>query len=106
MIGFCDPGYDLVTNVARRTFPPGQSVECLRCEVFRAIRSDELTSDQREHVTTVFYDRPHDWRIRSVISPVRADLRMVVDTLEDLRALEVDEECAINFGDTAMLESV
>src|SRR6266481_6199962 len=67
MTGFCDHNHDVVSNVVRRTFPPGQSVECVRSNVFRALKSNDLTPDQREHVTKVFYDRPRDWRLLSVI---------------------------------------
>jgi spore coat polysaccharide biosynthesis protein SpsF len=106
MMDLCAPEYDLVSNVVRRTFPPGQSVECVRSEAFRALRSAELTADQREHVTKVFYDQPGSWRVRSVTStePELASTRMVVDTLDDLRDLEAkgDGNCA--FAALAMPE--
>jgi spore coat polysaccharide biosynthesis protein SpsF len=107
MMRFSDSGYDVVSNVVRRTFPPGQSVECVRSDVYCALNSNELTPDQREHVTKVFYDRPHDWRLRSVIceDPGWSDARMVVDRLEDLRALEAGVDLPASFGDLARLES-
>ena len=107
MMRLSDRSCDVVSNVVRRTFPPGQSVECVRSDVFRALNSNELTSDQREHVTKVFYDRPDRWRLRSVIceDPAWANVRMVVDNLDDLRALEVDVVQPTSFGDLAKLES-
>jgi spore coat polysaccharide biosynthesis protein SpsF len=107
MIGFSDHNKDVVSNVVRRTFPPGQSVECVRSDVFRTLDSKKLTSDQREHVTKVFYDRPHDWRVRSVIceDPSWMGVRMVVDHLDDLRALEAGVKRPASFGDLARLES-
>jgi spore coat polysaccharide biosynthesis protein SpsF len=107
MMRFSDSGCDVVSNVVRRTFPPGQSVECVRSDVFRALNSNELTPDQREHVTKVFYDRPRDWRLRSVVcqDPGWSDTRMVVDSLEDLRALEAGIAQPKSFGDLARLQS-
>jgi spore coat polysaccharide biosynthesis protein SpsF len=106
MIDLCAPDYDLVSNVVRRTFPPGQSVECVRSETFRILRSVELTLDQREHVTRVFYERPGTWRVRSVTStrPEKASTRMVVDTIEDLRDLEARDNFSPAFAALAMPE--
>jgi spore coat polysaccharide biosynthesis protein SpsF len=106
MIQLSGRGPDVVSNVVRRTFPPGQSVECVRSAVFRALNAGDLTPDQREHVTKVFYDRPDDWRLRSVIcaEPQWADVRMVVDHLDDLRALEAGVAQPPSFGDLAKPE--
>jgi spore coat polysaccharide biosynthesis protein SpsF len=106
MIQLSGRGHDVVSNVVRRTFPPGQSVECVRSDIFRALNTDHLTPDQREHVTKVFYDRPDDWRLRSVIcaEPQWADVRMVVDHLDDLRALEAGVAQPPSFGDLAKPE--
>src|SRR5258705_11676116 len=51
MMRLSDHNHDVVSNVIRRTFPPGQSVECVRTDVFQALNSSELTLDQPEHVT-------------------------------------------------------
>ena len=90
MLGFRGPGHDVVSNVAKRTFPPGQSVECIRSDVFAALQADALTAAQQEHVTKVFYDGQGNWRLRSIVcrEPHLASTRMVVDSLDDLRALE------------------
>ena len=106
MMRLSDRSCDVVSNVVRRTFPPGQSVECVRTDVFRALNLNELTSDQREHVTKVFYDRPNHWRLRSVIceDPGWASVRMVVDHLDDLRALEAGVAQPASFGHLAKME--
>jgi spore coat polysaccharide biosynthesis protein SpsF len=85
-----EPRFDLVTNVKHRTFPPGQSVECVRSAAFAALDTTLLTPAQREHVTPVFYERS-DWQVRSVVcrEPRWAGTRMVVDTAEDLRQVEI-----------------
>ena len=106
MIGFCKDDFDMVSNVARRTFPAGQSVECLRSQPFLAVDSRNLTADQREHVTKFYYDDPHS-RIRSVVCQDRkwAGVRMVVDTPEDLEVLQAGIEQPASFCDLVRLES-
>jgi spore coat polysaccharide biosynthesis protein SpsF len=81
---------DLLTNVAERTFPPGESVEIVRTAAFLDWASADLTPEEREHVTLRFYRRRGQYRIRSVHSSslAHASRRLVVDTLDDLRALE------------------
>ncbi|MGJ4932265.1 cytidylyltransferase domain-containing protein [Bradyrhizobium sp. HKCCYLS2038] len=102
-----DGGHDVISNVVQRTFPAGQSVECVRSSVFCTLDPETLTADQREHVTKVFYDRPADWRMRSVVcSDARwMGERMVVDTLEDLRRLEDGAELPPSFGALAVAEA-
>lgn len=81
---------DLLTNVAERTFPPGESIEIVRARTFLGWKADELTAEEREHVTLHFYRRSERYRIRNV-SATDATLsgrRLVVDTIEDLRAIE------------------
>lgn len=106
MIGLTGRDYDVVSNVVRRTFPPGQSVECIRSDAFCALSPRDLTPDQREHVTGVFYERCDAYRMRSVIcaEPKWASVRMVVDCLDDLRALEAGIAMPESFGDLAVPE--
>lgn len=89
MTDFIAPDLDLVTNVKRRTFPPGQSVECIRSGALISLDTQALTAAQREHVTPVFYESGA-WRLRSIVctEPAWATTRMVVDTPEDLQQVE------------------
>lgn len=82
--------FDLITNVYPRTFPKGHSVEMVRGEAFAALDPWTLSVDEQEHVTTVFYRHPQQFRILNVTScdPRQAELSFVVDTVEDLRRLE------------------
>lgn len=85
-----DGAAELVTNVRRRTFPPGQSVEVVRTASFLALNPDSLTADEREHLTLYFYRHPGQFIIRSFVA-TETDLagrRLVVDTLDDLRHIE------------------
>ncbi len=106
MVGFVDGDYDLVTNVARRTFPPGQSVECVKASTLLSLRSPELSPEQREHVTKVFYDDRSKWNIRSVVSKDESwrAQPLVVDSLDDLKRLERHVELPQSFADLAMLD--
>ena len=81
---------DLVTTVFPRTFPVGQNVELIRTDALLRLRDDELTSEDREHVTRFFYRHPDRFSIRNIESgqPTRPGDSLAVDTLDDLRRLE------------------
>lgn len=81
---------DLVTNVAVRTFPPGQSVEVLRSETFLALDTTRFSREEQEHVTLHYYRHPERFRIRNLESGDQslARRRLVVDSIDDLQALE------------------
>ena len=106
MIGFCDDNFDIVSNVARRTFPAGQSVECVRSKSFLSVESRNLTIEQCEHVTKFYYEEAGS-RIRSVVcdDPKWSGVRMVVDTPQDLEVLLAGVEQSVSFGDLARLEN-
>lgn len=90
MIDRVSDDLDLLTNVAERTFPHGESVEIVRARTFLGWNADDLTAEEREHVTQHFYRRPDRYRIRNVFTTDSSlsGRRLVVDTPEDLRALE------------------
>lgn len=81
--------FDLVTNAKTRTFPAGQSVEVVRTSTFLGLDAAILDQDEQEHVTLHYYRHPDQFRIRSVISSDSslAQRRLVVDSLEDMKAL-------------------
>ena len=90
MMNRVSPDVDLLTNVAKRTFPPGESVEIVRSAEFLGWSAAALAPDEREHVTLRFYRQPERYRIRNVVADVASlsGTRLVVDTLEDLQALQ------------------
>lgn len=90
MIQRIRPQDDLVTNVAKRTFPPGQSVEILKSSTFTMINASTLDAAEKEHVTSKYYANPDLYVVNSVqsVSPALASQKMVVDSLEDLLFLE------------------
>lgn len=84
-----DEAYDLVTTVFPRTFPAGQNAELIRASTLLGLPSDELTAEDREHVTAFLYRRAQDYAVRNIESPARtAADSLAVDTIEDLRRLE------------------
>lgn len=90
MLKLAGDGSDIVTNVASRTFPPGQSVEILRSVPFLNIDGRSLDAEDKAHVTLPYYRAAAPFRMIKVVSrdPSLAKRRMVVDSIEDLRAME------------------
>jgi spore coat polysaccharide biosynthesis protein SpsF len=84
MMKLASQDVDLVTNVARRTFPPGQSVECIRARCFGDIDESTLTASQREHVTGAFYEPSRGFRLRRIMSLLSDAPDMTIDEPDDL----------------------
>ena len=59
------PDCDLATNVLRRTYPSGMSVEVIRAATLARVHP-LMDAAEREHVTTFFYAHPDHYRIVSV----------------------------------------
>jgi spore coat polysaccharide biosynthesis protein SpsF len=79
---------DVVSNVVRRTFPKGQSVEVIRLAALTRVHS-VMTRTEREHVTGWFYAHPSCVRILGFeASASCGGLQLSVDTLEDLIRIE------------------
>lgn len=85
--------FDLTTNTQPRTFPKGQSVEIVRTSTFLSGYQLMSESEDFEHVTRYFYNRPY--RIFNIDSGAAAgDVQLSVDTAEDFRRIEsVLSEC-------------
>jgi len=81
---------DLVTNVYQRTFPKGQSVEVLKSATFQQIDESQLSLDDREHVTPLYYRQPEAFKIVNMrsLNPQLRQFSCAIDTLEDLQRLE------------------
>lgn len=83
-------GWDVVTDVFPRTYPPGVSVEVIATETLARVL--ERTSDpaDREHVTRYVYGHPHEFRICNMgDDPARyLGVTLTVDTPDDLARTE------------------
>ncbi|PKN08822.1 MAG: hypothetical protein CVU73_06200 [Deltaproteobacteria bacterium HGW-Deltaproteobacteria-8] len=78
-------GADLVSNVLRRTYPKGQSVEVVSVEALRLAVRDMAEAEDREHVTRYLYARPERFAIRGFESGTDlGGVNMSVDTEADL----------------------
>lgn len=79
---------DLASNVQPRSFPRGMSVEVFRAEALERLLP-QMTAEDREHVTPLFYKADPPLRIAHLHSPVPLDhLQLAVDTPEDLALAE------------------
>lgn len=93
-------GHDLVTNVATRSFPKGQSVEVISCAAMRDAVAQMAAADEREHVTQYFYRNSGRFRIKSFVADEpMPHLQMSVDTPEDFaRCAAVITACGGNIS--------
>lgn len=88
---------DLVTNMARPTFPLGLAVEALPVDVLARMKRMSQTDVLKEHVTTLAYVEPDWFRIDHILNPVDlSHLRWTVDTHEDLELVRLIFQ---HFGD-------
>lgn len=86
---YAEADADLVTNVAPRTFPPGESVEVVRAGALRAAHAAMRDPEDHEHVTRYLYAHPERFRIASFAAARDyGALRLVVDTPDDLARVE------------------
>jgi spore coat polysaccharide biosynthesis protein SpsF len=71
-----------------RTFPKGMDTEVMTVEALRAAAAEATDPFDREHVTPFIRSRPERFPQESVrLEPPAADLRLVLDTREDLTQL-------------------
>ena len=79
-VGTCD----IVTNIFPRSFPKGQSVEVLKSETFIKVCDTNLNTEQKEHVTKIYYDFPEKFKILSFTSGGNySNINMSIDNLFD-----------------------
>lgn len=90
MASYIDESLDLITNVQKRTFPHGHSVELLNAKKFSRFDTSRLSADDREHVTRFYYSHADEFHILNFenMDTDYARLNFVVDTLDDLRRVE------------------
>ena len=81
---------DLVTNIYPRTFPKGFSVEVIKTEAFKTMKNQNLTRDQKEHVTKSFYENAKKFKIKNLNSGSDySHLNFSVDTKSDLEKIKI-----------------
>lgn len=81
--------FDIVTNVQRRTFPKGQSVEVVSLSVLKSAWLKGMNAGEREHVTKYFYEHPSAYLIHNMTyEPACGDIQLSVDTHEDFNRMK------------------
>ena len=82
-----DPSLDYVSTVAPRTLPRGLDVELVSASALAELDS-LATGYHRTHVTSFVREHPERFRLLGVTAaPPADDLRVTLDTAEDLRLL-------------------
>jgi spore coat polysaccharide biosynthesis protein SpsF len=79
-------GCAYASNIQPRTFPDGLDVEVIDAAALRAIGSEPLEIEDREHVTSAIRAQPGRFRQAALIGvPDLGELRWTVDDPEDLQ---------------------
>lgn len=78
--------FDIVTNVLKRSFPKGQSVEILNLNLLKKLTSNsKISPDHLEHVTKFVYENPNQFKIHSFKHSHNKfkNIQLSIDTLGD-----------------------
>ena len=79
-----DYDVEMVTNVQRRSFPKGQSVEIISFKAFELMMKQNLTHEELEHVTLFFYKNPKNIKILNFyLKKSLENKQLSIDTIED-----------------------
>lgn len=84
-------GADYTSNSIKKTYPIGLAVEVFRYAALKKANERAEHSYEREHVTPYFYLHPEKFKIQSLEAVGklrRPDLRLTLDTAEDLALIK------------------
>ncbi len=88
---FSSGTYDFVTNVLRRTYPKGQSVEVIDSSVFKKVYPLIKKTSDKEHVTPYFYANHEKFSIYNFESGRHYEhIQLSVDTPNDMIRFKKD----------------
>jgi spore coat polysaccharide biosynthesis protein SpsF len=81
--------FDLVSNVPKRTYPYGMSVEVVGRNAMRHACAAMTDLKHQEHVTKYFYDNQDEFNISIMTSgePQYSEVQLAIDTREDFDRL-------------------
>ena len=81
----CKQNFDLITNIMRRSFPKGQSVELISRKAINYLQKFNLSNEEKEHVTLGFYKNKDKFNIYNFESGSKkyALQQQSIDTLND-----------------------
>jgi len=84
-------GADYTSNVMKRTFPRGLDVEVFNFGALDRANREASEEYEKEHVTPYIYEHPEMFKLENLEATTilrRPDLRLTVDTEEDLRLMK------------------
>ena len=74
--------FDIISNVKKRTFPKGQSIEIINPHIFE-LPAKILSNEQKEHVTKYFYEKKKYSVINFKLKKNFNSFNLCVDNYED-----------------------
>jgi spore coat polysaccharide biosynthesis protein SpsF len=78
-----------VTNIQKRTFPKGQSVEILRADTFKRVVDFLRDPYDQEHATAFYYKNPENFKIFNIESGLDlGHIQLSIDTETDFLSIE------------------
>ena len=81
---------DILTNVLRRSFPSGQSIEIIKTSLFLKYQKKFKKLSEKEHVTKFFYKNYKSFKILNIKNKENfSDINMSVDTISDLKKVRL-----------------
>jgi len=81
-------GWDYLSNTVQRTFPDGLDFEIFNVASYLNQPSNQLSSYDREHVTSYFYNHSGEYLIGQLVaSEDFSDIRLTVDYHSDLEVI-------------------
>jgi len=83
-------GADYTSNVLQRTFPRGLDIEVFNFKVLEKTQKEARKNYQREHVTPYICENPKIFKLQNIKAKGklrRPELRLTVDTKEDLKLI-------------------
>lgn len=82
---------DYSSNSLKKTFPRGLDVEVFNFEILEMVYKEAKEDYQREHVTPYIYEHPEIFEVQNIEAKGklrRPELRLTVDTKEDLQLIK------------------
>lgn len=82
--------FDIVSNVPKRTYPYGMSVEVIGRQAMEYAHSEMNDTHHQEHVTKYFYDNESEFNISLMTSEIAefSEVHLAIDTQEDFERFE------------------
>lgn len=78
---------DILTNIKKRSFPKGQSIEICKSKKFISLKENITTDSEKEHVTEIFYNKLNKFKFLSIIPKAQIkidDLNSCIDHPRDI----------------------